>query len=245
LEKHVIDQLTIQRIEQEEARCGGAYLPLSVYAAKGFNTKDIEDKCTDIDHHPVLGKTYRVSIKAVYSSTIEAMVRKELFEVRRKKEKENKKKKSSSSSSSDSSSSSSSSDSKDKKKKRRKGKGKRKDKDKGKDKGKGNRKDKGPGKEKDLGKDKDKEREKEKVKLARERVRLATRTVSKIGPLLVRLRDHVGDGNLKLVPSWVATPAKKSLAELDDFKKTSESCLTDDGQTALSWDAAQLEDHVN
>ena len=81
--------------------------------------------------------------------------------------------------------------------------------------------------------------------MARNRVKLATRTLSKIGPLLVRLRERVGDGKLKLVPSWVVEPAKKSLAELDDLKKTSESCLKDDGQTSLSWDAAQLEDPMN
>ena len=81
--------------------------------------------------------------------------------------------------------------------------------------------------------------------MARDRVKLATRTLSKIGPLLVRLRDRVGDGKANLVPIWVVEPAKKSLAELDGLKKTSESCLKDDGQTSLSWDAAQLEDPMN
>ena len=242
--KHVIQQLTIQRIEQEEAMVGGEYLPLSVYERRGFDTKLIEEKCRDIDMHEVLGKTYRVSIKAVYSKTIEAMVRKELFEGRRKMKKNKKRKSNSSSSTSDSSSRSSSSDSSDTKKKKKKNKSKKKGKGKDKDKDIDNNtgKDKG---DKDKGKDKDKARDKENSKLARDRVKLATRTLSKIGPLLVRLRERIGDGMVKLVPSWVVESAKKSLAELDGLKKTSESCLKDDGQTSLSWDAAQLEDPMN
>ena len=81
--------------------------------------------------------------------------------------------------------------------------------------------------------------------MAKDRVRLATRTLGKIGPLRVRLRERIGDGMVKLVPSWVVESANMSLAELDELKKTSASCLKDDGQTSLSWDAAQLEDPMN
>jgi len=83
LEKFVVDSITRERAEQEFSKHGGEYLPLSVYATRGFNVADIEEKCKDTDMHDVLGKTYRVAIKGVWSTAIEQMVRKELMSGRR------------------------------------------------------------------------------------------------------------------------------------------------------------------
>ena len=47
LEQFVIDQLVRRKIEREETRTGGRYLPLSVWGKEGFNMKDIEEKCHD------------------------------------------------------------------------------------------------------------------------------------------------------------------------------------------------------
>jgi hypothetical protein len=66
---------------------GGAYLPLSVYAARGFNTKDIEEKCTDTQMHPVLGQTYRVAVseKTDVTETATEAVQKLLVEGKQRK----------------------------------------------------------------------------------------------------------------------------------------------------------------
>ena len=78
LENFVVDSLVRQRVEQEQTTSGGEYLPLSVYAQRGFDTSRIVDLCHDTQEHPVLGTCYRVSIVAVYSKTIEEMIRSEL-----------------------------------------------------------------------------------------------------------------------------------------------------------------------
>ena len=42
----------------------GSYLPLSVYAQKGYNVEDIRKNCNDMMTHPVLGTVYRVAISS-------------------------------------------------------------------------------------------------------------------------------------------------------------------------------------
>jgi len=59
----------------------GEYLPLSVYATRGFNTGDIIAKCTDFEDHPILGRTYRVDIKQQSTGDMEKAVRQELLEL--------------------------------------------------------------------------------------------------------------------------------------------------------------------
>ena len=67
------------KIEEEQAKSGGDWLPLSVYKQRGFDTDLIEQKCTDTRIHKIFGKVYRVTIDSLYSATIEKAVRKELF----------------------------------------------------------------------------------------------------------------------------------------------------------------------
>ena len=43
LEDLFVQALTKSRIEQEISQVGGEYLPLSVYASRGFNVVDIEE----------------------------------------------------------------------------------------------------------------------------------------------------------------------------------------------------------
>ena len=114
--------LAKQLIRKEEeilrTKSSGEYLPLEVYQARGFNSDKIKKDCKDCELHPVLGMTYRVSIKMKEEETIKTKVWEDLLNIRtaaakrkrgsRSKAKGgNKKKKRSSSSSSDSSSSNS------------------------------------------------------------------------------------------------------------------------------------------
>ena len=56
----------------------GEWLPLTVYAARGYNVKDIEEKSKDVVEHPVLGTCYRVCIQALdCESTVEDTCRRE------------------------------------------------------------------------------------------------------------------------------------------------------------------------
>ena len=56
LEELFVQALTKSRIEQEISQVGGEYLPLSVYASRGFNVGDIESKCKDFEEHSMLGR---------------------------------------------------------------------------------------------------------------------------------------------------------------------------------------------
>ena len=57
----------------------GAYLPLSVYAQRGFDPKEIEERCTDTQMHAVLGKCYRVAITALDKSSMEDTIREQVL----------------------------------------------------------------------------------------------------------------------------------------------------------------------
>ena len=56
LEGLVVQKLSVVRREWEEAKEGGAYLPLNVYKQRGFDNNAIEARCTDKLEEPVLGK---------------------------------------------------------------------------------------------------------------------------------------------------------------------------------------------
>ena len=63
-----LDTLVKRRVDKATASVEGKYLPLSVYASQGFDTAQIEEKCTDTQQHPIFGLTYRVPIRAVERS---------------------------------------------------------------------------------------------------------------------------------------------------------------------------------
>jgi len=73
--------VTTAKIQYLDKGEKGKYLPLSAYAAKGFNTEDIQEKCTDFEDHPILGMTYKVDIKCESKGEIEETVRKELLDL--------------------------------------------------------------------------------------------------------------------------------------------------------------------
>ena len=75
-----VDTLVKKRVDTATASVEGKYLPLSVYAAQGFDTSQIEEKCTDIQTHPIFGVTYRVPIRAVERSATIAHERTRLLE---------------------------------------------------------------------------------------------------------------------------------------------------------------------
>ena len=75
-----VDTLVKKRVDKATASVEGKYLPLSVYATQGFDTAQIEEKCTDTQQHPIFGLTYRVPIRAVERSATIAHERTALLE---------------------------------------------------------------------------------------------------------------------------------------------------------------------
>ena len=78
------EQLVVDRLSKvvEETRCvgtGGKYLPLSVYAAKGFDTSQIEQLCEDKKQHKLFGTVYRVDIEYQSKETKEKQIRQEIL----------------------------------------------------------------------------------------------------------------------------------------------------------------------
>jgi hypothetical protein len=134
LEEVVVGTLVKRKIESEVATVGGEYLPLSVWSTRGYDVADIQEKCTDTEENTVLGTCYRVPIRAVYTKTVEELVRQELRELknaktardstgtstRSTKRKRSRRATTSTSSRSNTSGNSTSSSSSDKKKKRKK-----------------------------------------------------------------------------------------------------------------------------
>ena len=97
LEEHVVNTITRARVEKEETSVGGKHVPLSVYEKKGFNITLMEERCKDWEEHPILGRCYRVNVKAVHSKTIEEAVKKEFLEAKRQSTKKKGQKRTSSS----------------------------------------------------------------------------------------------------------------------------------------------------
>ena len=62
LKQFTEDKISTGKEEYFRAENRGAYLPLSVWKKKGFNTKRIKLSCKDVRMHPVLGKTYCLDI---------------------------------------------------------------------------------------------------------------------------------------------------------------------------------------
>ena len=118
----LVNKVTEQRVMHEKDLQRGEYLPLSVWANKGFDAKKIEAECTDTEVHPVLGLTYRLDLHQVASGEVRNTVENEIMQLLDNKgkrgrspgsdgETKNKKKKKKSKKSSSSSSSSSGSSS--------------------------------------------------------------------------------------------------------------------------------------
>ena len=64
LKKALVDTLTNKRIERQESGRTGAFLPLSVYAERGFDIGPIKELSLpeDREMHPILGETFRVHL---------------------------------------------------------------------------------------------------------------------------------------------------------------------------------------
>ena len=75
------DSITLDRVRAKMSRClktslprthteaqGGAYYPLSVYAAQGYNTEDIKANFSDTRGCPIVGTTYRAPVTEVKDS---------------------------------------------------------------------------------------------------------------------------------------------------------------------------------
>ena len=74
------EKLVLERLSKvvEETRCGGTggeYLPLSVYATRGFDTTMIEELCDDKKPSKMFGTVYRVDIEYQTKETKEKRIR--------------------------------------------------------------------------------------------------------------------------------------------------------------------------
>jgi hypothetical protein len=77
----LLEQIVKSRTDKVEASIHGSWLPLSVYAAKGYNVDDIKKNCTgdNVKEHPMLGTTYRVPISSLNRYTTESRIRESLL----------------------------------------------------------------------------------------------------------------------------------------------------------------------
>ena len=79
MEASLAKVITDNRISKEEDMHKGKYLPLSVWAADGFDVDIIKANCTDIEEHKLLGTTYRVDIHEVCYGEIYTLVQKDIM----------------------------------------------------------------------------------------------------------------------------------------------------------------------
>jgi hypothetical protein len=80
VKEQIANTLASRRCDRLIAASGGKWLPLSVWAQQGFNTADIEARCTDTMTHPVLGLCYRVSIASLDRSSMLEQARTQVLE---------------------------------------------------------------------------------------------------------------------------------------------------------------------
>ena len=82
MKSKLLERVVKQRTEKVKAMIAGSWLPLSVYAAKGYDTTMIEKNCVgdNIRDHPMLGKTYRVPISSLSRSAAEETIRRSVLE---------------------------------------------------------------------------------------------------------------------------------------------------------------------
>ena len=73
LENHIVNQLTIKRIESDIARAGGQWLPLSKWQADGFDIAMIEKNCDSTKRwsNSFGCWTYRPLIEESWHETVE------------------------------------------------------------------------------------------------------------------------------------------------------------------------------
>ncbi len=78
--KHISETLVRVRMLRKEKARGGKFLPLEVYEKMGYNIEDIQSKSNreDIEHHPVLGTTYRVEIHTTSQALVEEDLRRQV-----------------------------------------------------------------------------------------------------------------------------------------------------------------------
>ncbi len=81
LKKTVSEVIVKHRMSTRRNAVHGEFLPLSVWASRGFDTSSIEAQtdADDKEDHPVLGMTYRVKLRASTDVEDERNIRKQIF----------------------------------------------------------------------------------------------------------------------------------------------------------------------
>ncbi len=74
----------MQQVYIEERRSGSTaeYLPLSVWATRGFDTKAIEARCEQTRDDPILGKCYKVEIHAESISKVHQLMQQQVMKLK-------------------------------------------------------------------------------------------------------------------------------------------------------------------
>ena len=76
----IADSLSKKRSDSIKASSKGEWLPLSVWAAKGFSADLILEKCKDTQEHPILGTCYRVCVQSLDRNSVATEERKRVLQ---------------------------------------------------------------------------------------------------------------------------------------------------------------------
>ena len=71
MKQTVTETLSVQRAEPRKAIAGGEYLPLNVYATRGFDVAAIEQHCKDWKPSEMFGRVFKVLIEGSADKTEE------------------------------------------------------------------------------------------------------------------------------------------------------------------------------
>lgn len=72
-------ELVNKHSERADSVSSGEWLPLGVYAVRGFDTKRIEALCKDTREDPILGRLYRVAIGGMTEISSDEKIKKEVL----------------------------------------------------------------------------------------------------------------------------------------------------------------------
>ena len=78
LERLVVKTLEARVVAGRSAGSRGQYLPLGAYEKMGFDTQAIQERCSDVREHPILGTTYRVDVEFQSKERTEQEVQQEV-----------------------------------------------------------------------------------------------------------------------------------------------------------------------
>jgi hypothetical protein len=225
LKKMVEDTVVSKMIDEELSKLEGPFLPLSVWASQGYDTKLIEQTAAK-EEHEILGTTYQVRIHTTSASRRREMVQAQMLKLLAKPKdtieqgaavEEDEDGQEIAKSSSDTSSTSSSSSDKKSKKKRKKHKKKHSKKSK-------DKKDKKGSKEVDVRRAQAAAEKAERNRVAKVKSD-SGKILAKVSPQLLQLEEMQRDEHFAKIPAVLKTKVKESVSTLRGFNDEATSKL--------------------